>query len=93
MAVKRSIVERLTSQLQDKGMAAGKAHGVAVATLQQAGVLVPGTETLTAHGARQQALGAKGRAIERAAAASEGRHSPTEYVYSSKTNRATLKGR
>lgn len=91
MAVKRSIVERLTSQLEEKGMPEGKAHHVAVTTLQRAGVLHPGTEALTRHGEERQALGAAGRARDRAAQASNGRHEASDYTYNPRTNTARLK--
>lgn len=93
MAVKRSIVERLTSQLEAKGMPEGKAHHVAVTTLQRAGVLRPGTETLTPKGEERQAMGAAGRAKDRAATESGGKRSPDDYVYNQLTNRARLRGK
>ena len=75
-----------------KGMPKSQAFTVATETLQRTGVLKPGTEELTAKGVERQAMGAEGRAKDRAATYSGGRHKPSDYVYSKKTNRATLKG-
>lgn len=47
--------------------------------------------TLTAQGKARQAMGASGRAKDRAAKQSG--HSPDDYTYDPKTNRATLKGK
>lgn len=60
---------------------------MAAALLQKRGQLSGGK--LTAKGKKRQAMGASGRAKDRAAKAS-GRKT-SEYNYSSKTNRATLK--
>ncbi len=46
---------------------------------------------LTARGEERQEMKAAGRAIDRAA--SESGRPKSDYVYSSKTNRATLKGK
>lgn len=86
------ILTRLKSQLRAKGMNPGQAEAVATKKLQQAGNLKPGTQQATAKGVRRGAMGAAGRAIDRAVQASGGRHSKADYVYSKKTNRATLKG-
>lgn len=85
------IVKRLRSQLKAKGMNAGQAAAVANKTLQRSGVLKGGSMTLTSKGKKRQKMGAAGRAKDRAATSS-GR-STKDYVYSKKTNRATLKKR
>jgi hypothetical protein len=46
---------------------------------------------LTAEGKKRQAMGADGRAKDRAAKQTDGKHKPSDYVYDKKTNRATLK--
>ena len=83
------IVKRLRSQLETKGMNAGQAAAVANKTLQKSGVLKKGSMTLTSKGKKRQAMGAEGRAKDRAAKRSG--KSTKDYVYSKKTNRATLK--
>jgi len=83
------IVKRLRSQLQAKGMNPGQAAAVANKTLQKSGVLKSGSMELTKKGSDRTAMGAAGRAKDRAAKRS-GR-SVKSYVYSKKTNRATLK--
>jgi hypothetical protein len=80
-----SIVKRLTNQLSSKGV--DNAKDVAVGRLTQYGILKDGK--LTEKGKERQALGASGRAKDRAAKAS-GRSSE-DYKYSKKTNKATLK--
>lgn len=84
-----AIVKRLRSQLEAKGMNAGQAAAVANKTLQKSGVLKKGSMSLTDKGKKRQKMGAEGRAKDRAAKRS-GR-STKDYVYSKKTNRATLK--
>lgn len=81
------ILERLVGQLQAKGMDKSKAYAIATSQQQKAGNLKKGTQELTAKGARRQAMGAEGRAKDRAAKAAGGK--PSDYVYSKKTNRAT----
>jgi hypothetical protein len=80
-----AIAERLKRQLQAKGEP--NAESKAYAFLNKAGVL-HGKE-LTAKGAKRQAMGAAGRAKDRAAKASGG--SAGDFRYNSKTNRATKK--
>lgn len=84
------ILDRLVSQLKAKGMPEGKAFAVANKTLQKSGNFKPDTQTLTAKGEKRQAMGAAGRAKDRAAKAS-GNHKAGEYAYNPRTNRATLK--
>lgn len=83
------LLDRLTQQLQAKGMPIGKARAIATTQLQKHGSLKPGTNELTMKGKSRQAMGAKGRAIDRAAKYSG--KPAQKFVYSSKTNRATLK--
>lgn len=83
------IVKRLRSQLKAKGMSSGSAAAIANKTLQDSGVLKKGSMELTKKGKERQAMGAEGRAKDRAAQRS-GRDTE-DYVYSKKTNRATLK--
>lgn len=88
---KPPLLQRLESQLETKGMPEPRAAVVALATLRRTGSIAPDSLTLTARGQERQDMGAAGRAIDRAA--SESGRSKSEYVYSSKTNRATLKGK
>jgi len=81
------ILERAVSQIQAKGADKSKAYAIATSGLQKAGVLKPGTQELTSKGAKRQAMGAAGRAKDRAAKAGGGK--PSDYDYSKKTNRAT----
>jgi hypothetical protein len=80
------ILERLVGQLQAKGMPKSQAYAVATSQQQKAGNLKKGTQELTPKGAKRQAMGAEGRAKDRAAKAGGG--NPADYTYSSKTNRA-----
>ena len=81
--------KRLVGQLKRKGMSDKKAHAVATKKLQESGNMKKGTNKLTAKGKKRQSMGAAGRAKDRAAKTS-GRKT-SEYKYSKKTNRATLK--
>lgn len=83
------ILERLVSQLEAKGMGKSKAFAVATKKQQEAGNLKPGTQELTAKGAKRQAMGAAGRAKDRAAKESGGK--PSDYTYNQLTNRARKK--
>lgn len=83
------ILDRLTRQLEAKGMGKSQAFAVATSQLQKHGVLKRGTQQLTEKGEKRQALGNAGRAKDRAAKASG--HRPSDYTYDPKTNRATLK--
>jgi hypothetical protein len=84
------ILERLVSQLEAKGTPKSNAYAIATSQQQKAGNLKKGTQELTPKGAKRQAMGAEGRAKDRAAKASGG--NPSSFVYSKKTNRATKKG-
>jgi hypothetical protein len=83
----QSILDRLVGQLQAKGMPKAKAYAVANAQLEKHGILRDGH--LTAKGQVRQAMGAAGRAKDRASKAS-GRP-VSDYVYDPKTNQATLR--
>lgn len=91
MVAKPPLLNRLVAQLEKKGMPEAKAEVVAIATLRDSGSMRQDSLDLTKKGEQRQDMGAAGRAIDRAA--SESGRPKSEYVYSSKTNRATLKGR
>lgn len=79
---------RLTRQLAAKGMK--NAKGAAIGFLKERGQMND-DGSLTAEGKKRQAMGADGRAKDRAAKQSDGAHKASDYVYDKKTNRATLK--
>lgn len=78
-----SLLKRLTSQIGGNGGEA-KALLVARGQMTKAGVL-------TRLGAKRQAMGRDGRAIDRAVKASGGAHKAGDYTYDPKTNTARLK--
>jgi hypothetical protein len=80
------ILHRMVDQLKKKGTPESSAWAIATSQQQKAGNLKPGTQELTAKGARRQAMGAAGRAKDRAAKVSGG--SPSDYAYNPRTNRA-----
>lgn len=82
------IVERLKRQLASGGNK--NAKSMAYALLKKRGVIDDKGE-LTEKGKERQALGNGGRAKDRAAKASGGKHQPSDYKYNPKTNMATLK--
>lgn len=82
-----NLIKRLTSQLTAKHVK--NASSVAAALLTKRGQMKGGK--LTAKGKARQALGAAGRAKDRAAKTS-GRKA-SDYKYNAKTNRATLNDR
>lgn len=84
------IVDRLISQLEAKGHDGQKAEEIAVEHLTKSGILDQRGQ-LTALGQERQAMGADGRAKDRAAKASEGKHKPADYRYDARSNTATLK--
>ena len=87
-----AILERLVKQLEARGVA--NARAAAVEQLQRHGILEKGSdEKLTRKGVIRNAMSPEERAVSRAIKASGGRHRPSEYSYSAKTNRATLKRR
>ena len=83
------ILERLVGQLQAKGKSKEAAYAIAVSSLQKSGNLKKGSTKPTSKGIKRGNMSAKERAIDRESKKS-GR-SKSEYSYSSKTNRATLK--
>lgn len=85
----QTILERLISQLIAKGMPKPKAIAVATSTLQRTGSLKPGTQELTQKGKERSAMGAAGRAKDRAAKQFGG--SATDYIYDQLTNVARRK--
>ena len=80
------LLQQLTKQLETSGTK--DARNKAIAILRDRGHMHHDSERLTAEGQRRDAMGAAGRAIDRAAKSS-GRH-PSEYVYNPHTNRAVL---
>lgn len=83
------ILDRAVRQLQAKGKDKSTAYAIATSTLQKTGSMKEGTQKLTAKGKKRQAMGAAGRAKDRAA--TKAGRSTSEYLYNKKTNRATLK--
>ncbi len=83
------LLERLTQQLQAKGMDRGKAAGVARQQLEKHGNMKDGK--LTSKGKEREKMGAAGRVIDRASSYSG--KPASQYVYNKKTNTATLKGK
>ena len=83
------ILERLRGQLMAKGMPKAQAYAVATSQLQKHGVLTEGSQELTAKGKTRNEMSASERAKDRQAKQSG--HSPGEYRYSARTNRATQK--
>ena len=81
-----SMVDRLTHQLEAKGVPNARAE--AIDHLRDCGVLKADGH-LTAKGRSRTAMGPAGRAKDRAA--KQTGHSKREYAYDPRTNRATLK--
>ncbi len=79
---------RLSRQLASKGVKDAK--GTAIAIMKSRGQMND-DGSLTAEGKKRQAMGADGRAKDRAAKQSGGAHKASDYVYDKRTNRATLK--
>lgn len=84
------ILERLVGQLEAKGKDKSSAFAIATSQLQKHGVLKRGSQELTSKGAQRQAMGAAGRAKDRAAKASGG-HKAGDYSYNPRNNQATLR--
>jgi hypothetical protein len=84
-----AILERLVSQLRAKGKSKDAAFAIATAALQRSGNLKKGTNKATAKGTRRGKMTPSQRAKDRASRKSK--HKSSDYNYSSKTNRATLK--
>lgn len=83
------LIERLTEQLKDSGTPLDDARGLALSILRDRGHVEQYSEALTAEGARRDAMGAEGRALDRAAKAS-GRPA-NHFTYDRQTNRAVRK--
>lgn len=81
------ILERLVSQLEAKGKSKSSAFAIATSALQKSGNLKKGSQEPTAKGTRRGNMTPSERAKDRASKVSHS--SPSEYKYSSKTNRAT----
>ena len=85
-----AILERLVKQLRAKGHSEQSAYAIATSTLQKSGSLDKHGKA-TPKGKKRGEMGAAGRAKDRAAKEGGGKHKPSAFKYSSKTNRATLK--
>lgn len=83
------ILERLVQQLEAKGKDKGSAFAIATSQLQKTGSLKKGTQELTAKGEQRSAMGAEGRAKDRAAKRLD--RPTSDFVYSKRTNRARVK--
>jgi hypothetical protein len=80
------LIDRLTEQLKDSGTPSTEARGMALSILRDRGHVHLNSETLTPEGARRDAMGAEGRALDRAAKASG--KPASHFGYDTKTNRA-----
>lgn len=85
------ILERLVKQLKSKGKDTKSAYAIATKTLQKSGNLKKGTNKATSKGTKRGKMSPSERAKDRAS--KRGKHSKKDFKYSSKTNRATLKGK
>lgn len=79
---------RLTRQIAARGE--DDAKEIARGLLIKRGHMKP-DGTLTAEGKKRQDLGNDGRAKDREAKYSKGKHKPSDFKYDAKTNSATLK--
>ena len=86
MSETKNMQSRLTRQLASKGVSGGA--GIAIAQMKKLGQMND-DGSLTAKGKERQAMGASGRAKDRAAKASG--NNASDYKYDAKTNSATLK--
>ena len=84
-----AILERLVSQLQAKGHSKQSAYAIATSTLQKSGSLKKGSAEMTGKGKKRSAMGAAGRAKDRAAKTS-GRKAG-DFKYNQLNNTARLK--
>ena len=84
----QKIQDRLTSQLMGKGMPKPQAKSLATKKMVEAGNLTPAGK-LTAKGKTRSAMGAAGRAKDRAAKASG--HKVSDFKYNQLKNTARLK--
>mgnify|MGYP000966156928 FL=1 len=85
------LLERLISQLMERGMKKDQAIQIATEALQKSGNLFPGTTKPTPKGIARGAMTPAQRAIDRAIKSSPKKHSKKDFTYNPKTNRATLK--
>jgi len=85
----QTMLERLVSQLKAKGKSEAQARAIATAHLQKTGNLKKGTTEQTAKGDKRQAMGAAGRAKDRAA--KETGRKASDYTYNQLNNTARLK--
>jgi hypothetical protein len=83
------ILERLVSQLMEKGMDRNKAYAVATSQLQKHGTMKKGSQELTEKGKTRDSMSASERAIDRQSKYSG--KPKSAFIYSPKTNRATLR--
>ena len=86
-----AILDRLVRQLQAKGKSKEVAYAIATKALQRSGNLKKGTQKATTKGKKRGAMSPGGRARDRAAKYSKGKHKASEYNYNKKTNRSRLK--
>ena len=82
----KNLTKRLTRQLASKGVKDAK--GMAVALLKKRGDMAA-NGALTQHGKKRQAMGAAGRAKDRAAR--ESGKQASDFTYNAKTNRGMVK--
>jgi hypothetical protein len=80
------ILDRLVGQLEAKGKPKSSAFAIATKALQKSGNLKPGTQEPTAKGTKRGEMTPGERAKDRQASYSGGK--PSDFKYSSKTNRA-----
>lgn len=86
-----AILERLVGQLRAKGKSKASAYAIATSALQKSGNLKKGTQKATTKGTKRGKMTPSARAKDRAK--KNTKHKSTDYSYSKKTNRATLKGK
>lgn len=85
-----AILERLVSQLKADGKGEQQAYAIATSQLQKHGIIDHHGE-LTSKGLKRDQLGPAGRAKDRAAKASGGKHRPRDFTYNATSNQATLR--
>jgi hypothetical protein len=85
-----AILERLVSQLKQKGYNESSAYAIATSTLQKSGNLQKGSQKPTAKGIRRGSMTPAQRATDRAMRNSKNKH-PMDYLYNPRTNRSTLR--
>jgi hypothetical protein len=90
MGKEPKILTRLKGQIRAQGKSKEDASRIAIAALQKSGNLKKGSTEATPKGIKRGEMGAAGRAKDRASRYGGGKHKPSAYTYSKKTNRATL---